>query len=174
MRVKRDRKNEMAMLPASLRKQPLLLICLALAVISFGCATMASDPPFPPKVTVVPPGPEIPKVVASMSGVWSGQVSMSYGAHVGWHALIVHEISPANDAGVYLARVTLVWWRSTRGNHSWTRTAYIQPDGAIRIDDLTRGFARYVPNLAAGGRQFIQANWTWSADNYGSAVLTHD
>ncbi len=152
----------------------MFLTCLVLMMGFVGCATMASDPPFPPKVTVVPPGPEIPKVVAAMSGVWSGQVSMSYGAHVGWHAFIVHEIYPANDAGVYLARVTLVWWRSTRGNHSWTRTTYIQPDGAIRIDDLTRGFARYVPKIAVSGGQFIQANWTWSADNYGSAVLTRD
>jgi hypothetical protein len=151
----------------------LLLTCLLLAMISFGCATMASDPPFPPKVTVVPPDPDIPKVVAAMSGVWTGYVISLIGTKVGWHALVVHEIFPANAAGVYPASVSLVWWHSTGGNSSWTRGAYIQPDGAIYIDNLTKGFVRYFPRTAGNGARFIQANWTWAADAYGSAVLTH-
>ena len=160
------------------RNKFLFVACLVLITAFVGCTTMApDDPPFPPKATIQPPGSQIPKAVADISGIWSGQVTAQSGRFVGWFALVVNEISPVNSAGLYPARVTLVWWHSVGGNSansSWMRSAEIQSDGSIFIPDLTKGSVRYFPARAMNGELFIRARWTWSADAYGSANLTRN
>jgi hypothetical protein len=171
MRVKRDRENEMPMLPASLHKRSLLLICLALAVMSIGCATTSLDAPLPKDLSVEPPASDIPPHIAALSGIWTGPISSLMGRYVGGYAVVVLGIYSANSVGEYPARVLFSRRYVNGGSSTAERSVMIRPDGVFYVEFGSRFGTSRQKHFLIGDRSMMRMENTQTADQYTYAIL---
>jgi hypothetical protein len=185
-----DEKNVMPIPPASWNQRFLLFTCLALAVISFGCATTgnsSSDPldaPLPSNLTIQPPDPQLPPHIAAMLGVWTGQMSSLNGFFKGRHALVIQSISPVprvydecpnNHACLkgygYRARAFMSYRAPWDNRKGFWLDVVIESDSVINVVWI-RGEGRTKYYLMSPGLKWIRADWTWRVDDYGYATLS--
>lgn len=102
--------------------------------------------PLPDDVRIIPPGPQVPRDLAALSGQWAGTLEMAAGKYLP-HVLVVEQV---DETGAALIIATPVQW--VRFGHA----AFSQ--GALTADWVEYGGAMSIQyRLASDGTVFVEA-----------------